>query len=463
MVIFLKKGQTESLSFLVGLFLTIIFVTVAVYFLSLFWIEPDCFSLLQKGVKGAIDNPGETVEFECGFEKPTAVFGKDDKYAFKFYPSELPLPPNTLIFKPELDMCKDKSCVCECGNLKSTGQLRLDSSETDCLNPKCVSFDKNIISSCELVKNIEAEVLTPRGRFISKFPNYINCPFGLGGVFLAQGGMVSQEGILGRGFKLPTVEEDRINSIPVKIMFNQEFDIVEANFGEKFYPFDLTIIAQIYSRLLENLKDGLDKNLEIGINQDQILNRFALNGNGVLRYLYDEKGKNTGEIAYNIVLLIDKEKMSLIIPFSVFSEGRLVYFNSKTLSSNNLVSSCLNGKEYNYLLVTFGDIFGLKTYGVYGLSDNPFKEEKFIDYKFFNYNYKEKSVDIKTAFYNSLFKSVYPAFYNSLYTEAYPHLLENLNLYSDDLVFRRDPNNPDKLCLFEKGFKEPENDITENG
>src|SRR3989344_5200172 len=111
MVIFLKKGQTESLSFLVGLFLTIIFVTIAVYLLSLFWIEPDCFSLLQGGVKGAIDNPGETVEFECGFEKPIAIFGKDDKYAFKFYPSERP-SPNTLILKPELDMCKGKSCVC---------------------------------------------------------------------------------------------------------------------------------------------------------------------------------------------------------------------------------------------------------------------------------------------------------------------------------------------------------------
>ena len=239
-------------------------------------------------------------------------------------------------------------------------------------------------------------------------------------------------------------------------MFNQEFDIVEANFGEKFYPFDLKIIAQIYSRLLENLKDGLDKNLEIGINQDQILNRFALNGNGVLRYLYDEKGKNTGEIAYNIVLLIDKEKMSLIIPFSVFSEGRLVYFNSKTLSSNNLVSSCLNGKEYNYLLVTFGDIFGLKTYGVYGLSDNPFKEEKFPINDIIDYNYKQKGADIKTAFYDSLKKFLY---YDPRLLVGTPYD----SLYSDDLVFRRDPNNPDKLCLFEKGFKEQEKDITENG
>ena len=135
MVIFFKRGQTESLSFLVGIFLTIVFVAIAVYFLSLFWIEPDCFSLLQKGIKGAIDNPGEIVEFECGFEKPIAVFDNKGQNAFKFFSKDWGY--NFIILKPEAEKCNGKSWVCECGGLDSDGRFG-SFSVFKCRSAKCI-------------------------------------------------------------------------------------------------------------------------------------------------------------------------------------------------------------------------------------------------------------------------------------------------------------------------------------
>lgn len=457
-----KRGQAESLSFVVGLILFLIMGTIAIYGIKLFLgFERDCFGLLVSNVQEAIKNPGKEISFDCDFNKPVVVYGKDDKYAFKFFRDLL--TSSFLISKPQNVECEGKSCICECGNIVNTeikdpgfGEDFIeDLDQFSCKRAKCVPFDQNLLSHCGLVK-------------ITNEINHIDCPLGLGGAFFGKGGKGGTE------FSLELDVEKTINLVPVKIKFYDSLNSVEVFLGDGFRVLDFETL----NILEENIKESIT-----GLQSDyfkSLLLRLYLQGSKVGSYWFF---KSTDQIAvmniFSPVFLISEKGMDFNLAISVFknkvARGRVEGFEflaevfrlifpegTKTsytkfinLGHIDSISLCFNEKktflgkfngrekerEFKYLLLTPKDVFNPDFIGVYPLIKDPSSNGA--------PSFSFRSGDLKID-----------AIANLVGDNIYEDQDSFENLVKTDLEFRSDPKNPGKVCLYDKTFPISQVDIT---
>ncbi len=478
MVKFFKRGQSES--FLAGIILFILFMSVAIYFAKLFFIEKDCFGLLTEGINRAVNDAEKEISFSCGFKKPIAVFGKDDKYALKILPFHA--NAQSLVLKPENDECKDKSCVCSCGYLgakdfegfiNDIGLLgKSPFFVFECGSSNCISYDKNILTHC---------AIDPQYNSWAKYPtNGMDCPFGMGGSFLIEGSP-SPWFKLNLGFEVRENSFDEYSDlINTRIKFYPKLNLISIGFGEK-PSLNLEILNSLYAELIRSIDDtssGVD-----GIIIDNLFKRIEINADkeskSFIRYvaisipyqdkefvdflLRDDLDNLDIENKLGIVFFISDKGMQMLLTVFTFVDNILTDYRFVELAKDERVSPCFNGKQFDRLLITMRDIDieevqskdivedfrGIpstndpaKRPGVYSITIDPFTEEYKRELGLGGFlEMDNKNTD------NSVMKRVLNL------AERSKNLLQG-----NELSFRIKQDN--KVCLYEKDFKESESDVT---
>ncbi len=439
---FNKRGQSESLSFLTGLILFIVFASIIIAFLKMFWIEKDCFGLLNGAIDRAISEPGRDVTFDCHFKNPIAIFGKEDSFAYRI----LPLSKDEAawaVLKPDNEECKDKSCVCKCDNFKKMrsgmgfpGKIRkmplvgpeqyLETFDNyECYQPLCMGFDENLISSCSVApkQNPLAGYVTPS----------ISCPFGLGGSFLFKpvGGF--------------------IDLIDVNVRHDKSLGLVQIVMGEE-RGLNFRDIGKSYENIISDLK--ADQSLGA-----QAKLKMLLEGNVKVPFFFTTVSNSLTKIlpgnmpsrlpggtyfyfssVNGLALLIDDKGMHLVMPVFVFEDDEIIYKRTVNIASTDLVKPCYNGVDRNMLLITGREVINNKNeIGVYVIKRDPFVKTLVGPVG--------KAIDKSPA---ELFDFTVKGFINK----------ENNKLlnYLNKLEFRKEKD--DKFCLYGGGFGS-EIDITD--